>query len=374
MIKIILACIAFSSLAGVALGWKAAILTDIHIDPGYQDNITSASSCRKTPDGTEVYTDQLAPYGRLGCDPPLVTLELILKRMRDQEQGLDLLFMPGDFIGHGITIYEGQPFDLAKYQKLKEVHTSISELLAKYLPNTLIIPTLGNNDYIYHYQSPFGQFRQEYYSLMSHNWFTLQPQMANRPDMPQINQTFNENGGYYKVKLNQNITVLALNTLMFNSLQEEDNVNVTEATAQLDWLEAQFSNAADGEKFILTFHIYAGQQVSRQIGEDVWNQWHANYTTRYANIVRNYHNLIMLEVTGHDHLADLRYSDQKYSNDTNGTNYSFHNIIVAPALTYRSYSMGGYTVFKVDPETLTPNSLKMVFLPINATKGAHPSQ
>ncbi len=57
MIKIILACIAFSSLAGVALGWKAAILTDIHIDPGYQDNITSASSCRKTPDGTEVYTD-----------------------------------------------------------------------------------------------------------------------------------------------------------------------------------------------------------------------------------------------------------------------------------------------------------------------------
>lgn len=82
----------------------------------------------------------------------------------------------------------------------------------------------------------------------------------------------------------------------------------------------------------------------------------------------------MLEVTGHDHLGDLRYSDQKYSNDTNGTNYSFHNIIVGPALTYRSYSMGGYTVFKVDPETLTPNSLKMVFLPINATKGAHPSK
>lgn len=52
--------------------------------------------------------------------------------------------------------------------------------------------------------------------------------------------------------------MLALNTLMFNSLQEEDNVNVTEALAQFDWLEAQFSNAAEGEKFILTFHIYAG--------------------------------------------------------------------------------------------------------------------
>jgi len=80
----------------------------------------------------------------------------------------------------------------------------------------------------------------------------------------------------------------------------------------------------------------------------------------------------MLEVAGHDHIADLRYSDQKYSNDTNGTNYSFHNIIISPSTTLTSFSMSGYTIFKVDPETLIPNSLKMVYLPINQTIGPNP--
>jgi hypothetical protein len=68
-----------------------------------------------------------------------------------------------------------------------------------------------------------------------------------------------QGGGYYKVKLNQNITVLSLNTLMFNALENATNENITEVNGQLDWLEAQFQNAAEGEKFVLTFHIYPGQ-------------------------------------------------------------------------------------------------------------------
>ena len=45
---------------------------------------------------------------------------------------------------------------------------------------------------------------------------------------------------------------------MFNALESANNENITEVSAQLDWLEAQFSNAAEEEKFILTFHIYPG--------------------------------------------------------------------------------------------------------------------
>ena len=52
--------------------------------------------------------------------------------------------------------------------------------------------------------------------------------MANRADLTQIKDTFMQGGGYYKVKLNQNITVLALNTLMFNVLEEAVNQNLTE--------------------------------------------------------------------------------------------------------------------------------------------------
>ena len=107
--------LALSSLCGLSLAWRAAILTDVHIDPTYQANITAASYCSNKGDGKEVYTDQLAPYGRLGCDPPAATLELMLKRMRDQEMGVDLLFMPGDFVGHTIPIANGKPFDPTRY-------------------------------------------------------------------------------------------------------------------------------------------------------------------------------------------------------------------------------------------------------------------
>lgn len=218
--------------------------------------------------------------------------------------------MPGDFIGHAIPVGAGKPFDPIKYTQLKQVHTTISDLLAKYLPNTLIIPTLGNNDFIYHYQSPFAEQRDDFFTFLWQNWFEAQPQMANRADLPQIKDTFMQGGGYYKVKLNQNITVLALNTLMFNVLEEAVNQNLTEINGQLDWIEAQFQNAAEGELFILTFHIYPGTQIMTQKdGSEIWNQWKANYTTRYANIIRKYHNLIMLEVAGHDHVADLRYTD-----------------------------------------------------------------
>jgi len=75
---------------------------------------------------------------------------------------------------------------------------------------------------------------------MWQQWFTAQPQMANRADLASIQETFMQGGGYYKVKLNQNITVLALNTLMFNVLENATNENITEINGQLDWLEAQF--------------------------------------------------------------------------------------------------------------------------------------
>ena len=66
-------------------GWKAAVLTDVHVDPGYMANITADSYCSVKSTGKVVYTEQLAPYGRIGCDPPIETIELIIKRLSEKE-------------------------------------------------------------------------------------------------------------------------------------------------------------------------------------------------------------------------------------------------------------------------------------------------
>ena len=74
MVRVLLAFV--SLFAGLTLAWKAAVLTDVHVNPNYYQNITASSFCEKKDDGKEVYTDQLAPFGRFGCDPPAATLEL----------------------------------------------------------------------------------------------------------------------------------------------------------------------------------------------------------------------------------------------------------------------------------------------------------
>jgi hypothetical protein len=72
----------------------------------------------------------------------------------------------------------------------------------------------------------------------------------------------------------------------------------------------------------------------------VWNQWKPNYTSRYAKIIRDHHDKILLEVAGHDHVADARFTDQVYAPDKEkaGSNISFHNIILGPSMTQTSES------------------------------------
>ena len=199
---------------------------------------------------------------------------------------------------------------------------------------------------------------------MSHFWFSKQPVAASRPDLAQWNQTFMQ-GGYYRVDLSPKISILALNTLTFNVKTLEQNADPANATIQLDWLEQALNSSELDRRFILTFHIYAGTQVWNN-SKGLWDQWNANYTSRYSQIIRDNHEKVILEVAGHDHVGDLRYSDQKYApiDEKKGTNFSFHNIIIAPSITLTSESLPGYTVFKLDDETQIARDLKMVFFPV----------
>jgi hypothetical protein len=72
-----------------------------------------------------------------------------LAQLIAKEGNVDILLAAGDFVGHKIS---GDPSDKTKGNKdlLKEVIATTSSIIHKYLPNTLIVPTIGNNDYWYH--------------------------------------------------------------------------------------------------------------------------------------------------------------------------------------------------------------------------------
>lgn len=67
-------------------------------------------------------------------------------------------------IGHMLSIEPNEEESPELYAKLQEVHAQIADYAAKYLPDAVILPTLGNNDYRYHYQSPYESDKQEFFS------------------------------------------------------------------------------------------------------------------------------------------------------------------------------------------------------------------
>ena len=81
---------------------------------------------------------------------------------------------------------------------------------------------MGNNDWIYHYQSPYESIKSDFFSPMFDNWFADLPKMAaNSTLLTSIKSTF-MNGGYYRIDIDENIAVLAINSLMYNSKNQPD--------------------------------------------------------------------------------------------------------------------------------------------------------
>ena len=143
---------------------RVGVLSDIHMQPFYQPTVSNRKYCtfeNKTDLQNDMPSygpsDVFAPLGRLFCDPPPRLLEEMLQKMVLEEPNIDLLFVTGDFVGHKIASYkfEGDddfhPYNPYLFSKLLKAHSNFTMYVAKYLPNTLILPSFGNNDFKYHY-------------------------------------------------------------------------------------------------------------------------------------------------------------------------------------------------------------------------------
>lgn len=91
--------------------------------------------------------------------------------------------------------------------------------------------------------------------------------------------------------------------------------------------------------------------------------WHAEYYHEYFNILRQYHDQVVIEVVGHDHYADLRYHSSNNVIDLPDfdVKFDFHNMFVAPGVTPYDNSNPGVSMFQVS-EAGVASGLKMEFL------------
>ena len=140
-------------------GLKVALFSDVHILPSYNAKANNTCFCTVECTGTQnlnpnVASSAFAPLGKLFCDPPQDLFEAMLQKLTFERPDLDILVVTGDIVGHTFSQDVKGNFSEKLYETLLQVHQNFSILAAKYLPNTVVLPTFGNNDFKYHYQTP----------------------------------------------------------------------------------------------------------------------------------------------------------------------------------------------------------------------------
>ena len=233
-------------------------------------------------------------------------------------------------------------------------------MFKKYFPETLIVPSMGNNDGKYHYQGIDLEDKQDFFSAFFEHWFLDHPHNSQLANIEEIRKTFMF-GGYYRVDVDVGLSVLALNTLYLNKKNNATHQS-TEAADQLTWLESQLSSASPASrKFIITNHIYPGAKYDSK-SKDLLTP---EFNTRYFDILSKYSDKIIIEGVAHDHYSDLRYHS---SVGTSSNSKSFyHSMLVSPGVTPIDGQNPGVAVFDINDGVAS--NLVLHFVELERTYG-----
>lgn len=112
--------------------------------------------------------------GRYGCDSPLELLEVMLNEFNNVHGKQDVIILTGDLSSH----HTAMPYpmeDEDTYPLLLDTEAGLVQLLSSAFPDTLIIPTFGNNDSKFHDNPADKDDAHDFYDFIYTLWFHLLP-------------------------------------------------------------------------------------------------------------------------------------------------------------------------------------------------------
>ena len=137
----------------------------------------------------------------------------MLKKLKATGEKYDAILVPGDLVAHGVPL---SPSDSSgNYTLLKETLARVAQSFIEYFPDTLVLPSMGNNDGKYHYEGIDKADKADYYGFFFQHWFLSHPTNKKIPALSTIEHSF-KYGGYYRVDIDSKLSVLAVNTLYMN--------------------------------------------------------------------------------------------------------------------------------------------------------------
>lgn len=133
---------------------------------------------------------------------------MVLQRFKDAFGQVDFILMPGDMVGHGIDPHR-EEFTEEAWEEFQQTVQLTASLMAEAFPDTIVLPSLGNNDGEYHSSAPDESFKSTFYGFMYDTWFANFP--SNVGIAANVKDTIMQ-AGYYRMDVNSSLAVLAMNS------------------------------------------------------------------------------------------------------------------------------------------------------------------
>jgi hypothetical protein len=153
---------------------EIGIITDVHLDLEYDPYIPSSKYCHNS----DVRTDEVAHFGRQGCDSSYRLMKSTISQMKEITPQPDLILVPGDLSSHQIPLHETSPFKSENWELMKNTVKNLTFSLRDEFQETPLIFSIGNNDVLWHYQVPKKDFKKEFYQFYYDTWITQIPANA----------------------------------------------------------------------------------------------------------------------------------------------------------------------------------------------------
>jgi len=363
------------------------VLNDIHYDPFYSPNLTPLPNmCRPDIQDPSILSHLIdefplfntsthlfhgnkgSIYGQFGCDSPYELIKVMLDEVLEKNSQPDIIYLPGDFVGHGYSQDAGGNFSNQTYEVLLNILYNVSAELKIRFPNTLIIPAVGNNDPEFHYQVPDVEEKYSYYDFLFETWFLDHEPNSKLSNLNQIKSTFLD-GGYYRVDYSDSLSIFSLNTVYFSKKNDNTNDPGT-ALNQMNWLSSHLADIKANDpnrKVIITYHIIPGYKYNGS-GARMWND---TYAVQFDQLVQDYNDIIVTVVAAHVHSNSLRAYKLETSTKSKSrflsltTKPSYGPTIVCPSVTPIYLNNPGFTLIDIEEESNGPVVENVVFTYLN---------
>lgn len=319
VLVLVVASHARSAEAKIGTFWH---VTDFHYDLNYTISGNPEKMCWKTPGAS----GSVGEFGDYSCDAPMSLLTSAVDAMIKFDRSPDFILWTGDDTAHVSN-------DHFSTEVVVKIVSNLTNLIASRFPNTPVFPVLGNHDYYPKNQMPVGP--NELQSKVADLWNKWFQQLQGHGD---VYTSFNSSGRYAADVPGSNVTVVALNTLIWYKSNNETALlpNTTsdgmDPDDQFSWADDLLTALAKKKRRVyLVGHIPPGTFERYQQERKGFHWYQPRYNERFIELVQQHANVIEAQFFAHHHTDSFRLFFEEKDNQEQRIPVSYQ--LLSPGVT-----------------------------------------